>query len=92
MLATLQKFITVVLAAAALGWLAYFSHASPWLAWGPYLWANGTNKRDDGLFYERDDLGGDGTHPSATGARKVAKQLLEFFKTDATAKSWFVGS
>jgi hypothetical protein len=37
MLATLQKFITVVLVAAALGWLAYFSPASPWLAWGGFL-------------------------------------------------------
>ena len=37
MLATLQKSITVVLAAAALGWLAYFGHASPWLAWVGFL-------------------------------------------------------
>jgi Cu/Ag efflux protein CusF len=64
---------------------------APWLSWGPYLWANGTTKRADGLLYEREDLAEDGTHPTASGARKVAKQLLEFFKSDSTAKSWFVG-
>jgi Cu/Ag efflux protein CusF len=65
---------------------------APWLSWGPYLWANGTTKRDDGLFYDRDDLGGDGTHPTKSGADKVAKQLLQFFKSDTTTKPWFVGS
>ena len=63
---------------------------SPWLAWGPYLWANGTTKNADGLFYEAADFGGDGTHPSASGQKKVAGQLLAFFKTDSTAKGWFL--
>ncbi len=62
---------------------------SPWLSWGPYLWANGTTARDDGLRYEEGDLSDDGTHPSPDGQRKVAGLLLKFFKTDATAKSWF---
>jgi hypothetical protein len=63
---------------------------APWLSWGPYLWANGTQKNPDGLFYEESDFGGDGTHPSANGQRKVAESLLKFFKTDTTAKLWFV--
>ena len=63
---------------------------SPWLAWGPYLWANGTAKNADGLFYEVSDFGSDGTHPSPAGQRKVAVQLLTFFKTDSTTKGWFV--
>jgi lysophospholipase L1-like esterase len=63
---------------------------APWLSWGPYLWANGTSKRADGLFYEEGDFAGDGTHPSARGQRKVADLLLTFFKSDATAKPWFV--
>jgi hypothetical protein len=63
---------------------------APWLSWGPYLWANGTQKNPDGLFYEESDFGGDGTHPSASGQRKVAESLLRFFKTDTTAKPWFV--
>lgn len=63
---------------------------APWLSWGPYLWANGTTRRADGLFYEESDLAGDGTHPSASGCRKVAGLLLDFFKSDSTAKPWFV--
>jgi Cu/Ag efflux protein CusF len=63
---------------------------APWLSWGPYLWANGTTKNPDGLAYEQSDFVGDGTHPSPSGRRKVAEQLLHFFKTDSTAKIWFV--
>lgn len=63
---------------------------SPWLGWGPYLWANGTTKNPDGLFYEQSDFGNDGTHPSQSGQRKVAGQLLAFFKTDTMTKGWFV--
>jgi hypothetical protein len=63
---------------------------APWLSWGPYLWANGTKKNADGLAYEESDFGDDGTHPSPAGRRKVAQQLLTFFKNDSTCKSWFV--
>jgi hypothetical protein len=63
---------------------------APWLSWGPYLWANGTKKNPDGLFYEEKDFGPDGTHPSESGRRKVAEQLLRFFTTDSTTKPWFV--
>jgi hypothetical protein len=64
---------------------------SPWLAWGPYLWADGLKPRSDGLTYTCSDLNpSDGTHP-ATGARaKVSRLLLDFFKTDSTAKPWFL--
>jgi hypothetical protein len=63
---------------------------APWLAWGPYLWADGAKARTDGLTYAQDDLGQDGTHPSPSGRQKVAKLLLDFFKTDSTARTWFV--
>lgn len=64
----------------------------PWLAWGPYLWADGTKGRSDGLVWNCEDLRpADGTHPSETsGKRKVAGLLLKFFKGDTTTKSWFL--
>ncbi|MBI1371384.1 MAG: hypothetical protein GC159_01290 [Phycisphaera sp.] len=62
----------------------------PVVLWGPYLWADGmTGRRGDGLKYERADFVGDGTHPSDSGRSKVAQMLLTFFKTDATARTWF---
>jgi hypothetical protein len=63
----------------------------PWLVWGPYLWADGTNVRDDGLAWRCDDFRPDGTHPSASGRRKVADLLLRFFAGDSTARGWFTG-
>lgn len=64
---------------------------APWLAWGPYLWADGIKPRSDGLTYLKSDLGGDGTHPAPHGAReKVARLLLDFFKTDSTTRPWFL--
>jgi hypothetical protein len=62
---------------------------SPWLSWGPYLWANGTQASAAGLRYQESDLANDGTHPSQSGQRKVAEALLEFFKTDNTTRGWF---
>jgi len=64
---------------------------APWLAWGPYLWADGTRPRGDGLTYLRSDMApDDGTHPSRGAREKVARLLLEFFRRDPTAKSWFL--
>jgi hypothetical protein len=63
---------------------------APWLSWGPYLWANGTTKNSAGLSYTRDDFGPDGTHPSPGGQQKAAAELLRFFRTDPTTRSWFV--
>ena len=38
---------------------------APVVLWGPYLWADGTTPRKDGLVWNRDDLrDNDGTHPS----------------------------
>jgi hypothetical protein len=64
---------------------------APVLLWGPYLWADGTTPRQaDGLVWERRDLVGDGVHPSDSGRQKVANLLLNFFKTDPLARTWFV--
>ncbi len=61
-----------------------------WLSWGPYLWANGSTKREDGFSYEPDDFtSNDGTHQSPSGQRKVGELLLKFFESDSTTKTWF---
>jgi hypothetical protein len=64
---------------------------SPLILWGPYLWSDGMkHRKSDGQFWERSDLVADGTHPSNSGRKKVAEQLLSFFKTDPHAQTWFV--
>ncbi len=67
---------------------------SPLLLWGPYLWANGIKgRKTDGLIYKREDFRADGTHPSDdSGRKKVAQQLLTFFKTDPNARTWFAAT
>jgi hypothetical protein len=63
---------------------------APLLLWGPYFWADGlTPRKSDGLVWKRDDLAQDGTHPSQSGREKAARLLLDFFKTNPLAKSWF---
>ena len=66
---------------------------APLLLWGPYLWADGlTPRKSDGMVWKREDLAGDGTHPSrASGREKVGRLLLNFCKADANAKGWFRG-
>jgi hypothetical protein len=63
---------------------------APVLLWGPYLWADGIKARKDGLVWQRQDLGPDGVHPSASGRQKSGTLLLNFFRTDATAQGWFL--
>jgi len=64
---------------------------SPLLLWGPYLWADGVKgRKGDELVWKREDLAGDGTHPSTSGREKVARLLLDFLKSDSTAKLWFL--
>ncbi len=63
---------------------------APWLAWGPYLWADGEVPREDGFVWTCADTASDFTHPSAAGSAKVADQLLSFFETELTARRWFL--
>lgn len=64
--------------------------AVPWLSWGPNLWANGVKKNSAGVFYEVSDFGKDGTHHSQAGMDKLGRHLLEFFRSDTTARGWFL--
>lgn len=63
--------------------------AAPAIVWGPYLWADGTTPRGDGLTWVCSDFNpSDGTHP-ATGARtKVGAALVEHLLASPYA-DWF---
>jgi hypothetical protein len=64
---------------------------APWIAWGPYTWADGVNPRSDGLVWECNDFGRDGSHPSAAGSIKLGGMLVDFFTSDPAATPWFLG-
>ena len=70
----------------------------PWIAWGPYLWANGLGPdeimgglpgRSDGLEYECSDFRDDGTHPSEPqGVNKIGALLVEHWKQESLNSFW----
>lgn len=64
----------------------------PYVAWGPYMWADGVKGRKDGLKWLREDFGNDGMHPSNSGREKVARLLMSFLKSEPTAMPWFLSS
>ena len=73
------------------GTLSVGSDSAPWLSWGPYMWADGTVRRSDGLRWLCSDFVRDGVHPSRTGTAKVSGLLLKFLHSDGTAKLWYTG-
>jgi len=74
------------------GTLNYTKKSAPLIVWGPYLWANGTIPRSDGVVWNRADFEEDGTHPSQSGETKVAGMLMDFFKNSPFARCWFVAN
>ena len=63
---------------------------APWLAWGPYPWAEGKLPRSDGLTWSRGDFLADGLALSPAGAGKAAALLVDFLHDDALARSWYL--
>lgn len=64
---------------------------APWLAWGPYLWADGTEAGEpDALRWVRSDFEADGIHPAAAARVKVGDHLQEFLLAEPTARPWYV--
>ena len=68
------------------------SVTSPWLSWGPYLWADGIANEGSGFVWEQSDFSYDGTHTSPSGQAKVAGLLYYYLRTDETAVPWFLTS
>jgi len=63
---------------------------APLLLWGPYMWSNGLQGRNDGLTWDCQDVTSDGLHPSSIGRNKAAGLLSTFFKSDPTVTPWFL--
>jgi hypothetical protein len=87
--AQIDQMATGASSAGAYGDLSY-DRGAPWLAWGAYLWADGSLTRPDGLAWFRNDFESDGTHPAQSGERKVGQLLLTFFKTSPATSCWFL--
>lgn len=63
---------------------------APWLAWGPYMWADGIVPRSDGLTWLCEDFAqDDGIHPAEGAATKVSAMLMDHFMSDPTTATWF---
>jgi hypothetical protein len=70
------------------GDLDYKKGVAPWIAWGPYLWADGTVPRSDGLTWKPSEFQDDGTHPNKDGVNKVGHMLMDFFE-NSPYTLWF---
>lgn len=61
----------------------------PWLAWGPYIWADGAQPNSKGLNFLCADYTLDGVHPGRGGREKISLALLDFFQNSEFAAPWF---
>jgi hypothetical protein len=59
---------------------------APWICWGPYLWSTPNTKRADGFTLSwPQDFKADNSHPTPSGRKKLAAEVLKFFQREA----WF---
>ena len=61
---------------------------APWIGWGPYLWGDGLEVREDGLVWECVDFVSDGLGLSSAGEAQAAGHLLEFFRSSPFTAPW----
>ncbi len=67
---------------------------SPWVGWGPHVWADGTHPNEtDGLYWDcaidfQPD--GGGYHLSNIGKLKEANLLLDWARTNPVTRKWFL--
>jgi hypothetical protein len=72
------------------GNLSYANGTAPWITWGAYLWANGSDPNTEGLFYLPGDFQRDtGQHPTTAGETIIGSKLLDFFLSSPYAIPWF---
>ena len=87
--AQINQMATGASAAGEYGDMSY-ERGAAWLAWGAYLWADGSLTRPDGLAWLPGDFQSDGTHPGPSGEQKVGRLLLQFFITSPVTRCWFL--
>jgi hypothetical protein len=66
---------------------------APWIAWGPYVWADGLTPNSEGLFWECEvDFApdGGGYHLTNAGKDKEAERIFDFFEHNPTTRRWFM--
>lgn len=77
---------------ARAGDLNYSTGVAPWLAWGPYLWADGLEgKPSHPNWVSQDfDVASLSTYKSVQGQSKVGLALTAFFTFSPFTKCWFM--
>ncbi len=63
---------------------------APWVAWGPYLWCDGSEPRVDGLQMLCTDYWPDGAHPNVVGSARLGWLLYHHWKSHRACTRWSV--